>query len=335
VAVAFSLAEIALRVYQRDFAFTNYLGQEKSLFKSAYPTQFDRELGWIPEKGKHDENAWGTTVRILKDGIRSNGDRRPGGREGRAPILAVGDSFTFGDQVSDGETWPAALERRLGRTVLNGGVFGYGLDQTFMRLMRLAEIYKPGIVVFSLFPDDIKRCELSQRMGVQKPYFSVISNNLELRNTPVPRPRLLATGWLRDALAHSLLVHTVMMRVSPAYWIKGPDWQSTKAHANGLQVARLLLQRLDEVAARHNIDEVYVLVQYADKTPPQDFGMVDYVLAGLAPSVRVVDLREDLMELSNTDPDGYQRMFERHMTGYGNEFVARVLVEAMRDGVSR
>jgi hypothetical protein len=38
----------------------------------------------------------------------------------------VGDSFTFGDQVSADETWPACLEATLHRGVDNGGVFGYG-----------------------------------------------------------------------------------------------------------------------------------------------------------------------------------------------------------------
>ena len=48
-------------------------------------------------------------------------------------ILAVGDSFTFGDEVKDDETWPAHLQQLLGRRVLNAGVSGYGFDQIVLR----------------------------------------------------------------------------------------------------------------------------------------------------------------------------------------------------------
>ena len=55
-----------------------------------------------------------------------------------APILAVGDSFTFGDEVNDGQTWPAQLQLLTGRRVLNGGVSGYGFDQIVLRAEQLA-----------------------------------------------------------------------------------------------------------------------------------------------------------------------------------------------------
>jgi hypothetical protein len=64
----------------------------------------------------------GTTITILEDGIRSNG--RGEVRDATEPILAVGDSFTFGAQVSDWETWPAQLEKLTGGRVINGGVLG-------------------------------------------------------------------------------------------------------------------------------------------------------------------------------------------------------------------
>jgi len=41
---------------------------------------------------------------------------------GRCEIFALGDSFTFGWGVSDGDAWPDLLERRLGRCVYNLGV---------------------------------------------------------------------------------------------------------------------------------------------------------------------------------------------------------------------
>ena len=67
-------------------------------------------------------------------------------------ILILGDSFTFGDEVSDNETWPAVLEKIANKKVVNGGVFGYGIDQSFLRMKVLVAKYNPDIVIFSFIP---------------------------------------------------------------------------------------------------------------------------------------------------------------------------------------
>ena len=91
----------------------------------------DDRLGYVPRAGYA---APGLT--IDSDGLRPTGEQT-GPRQG-APILAVGDSFTFGDEVNDGQTWPAQLQHLTGRRVLNGGVSGYGFDQTVLRAEQLA-----------------------------------------------------------------------------------------------------------------------------------------------------------------------------------------------------
>ncbi|MGA0868116.1 MAG: hypothetical protein ACO3UM_04225, partial [Planctomycetota bacterium] len=72
--------------------------------RRGYPAMPDPELGYVPRPGAAtDDSRWGTTVSIDADGFRSNGQPRPA--RGRT-IVAVGDSFTFGDQVHDHESWP-------------------------------------------------------------------------------------------------------------------------------------------------------------------------------------------------------------------------------------
>ena len=93
-------------------------------------SRFDQLLGYVPREGFSGViNARGWTnarVTIRKDGFRSNGSEAS---PPLADVLGVGDSLTFGDQVSDNDTWPACLERKLGRSVDNGGMFGYGAAQ--------------------------------------------------------------------------------------------------------------------------------------------------------------------------------------------------------------
>lgn len=55
--------------------------------------------------------------------------------------MAVGDSFTYGEYVGDLDAWPAQLQRLTGRSGLNGGVSGYGLDQIVVRAERLMALH--------------------------------------------------------------------------------------------------------------------------------------------------------------------------------------------------
>src|SRR5580658_4271220 len=90
----------------------------------------DDLLGYVPRPGYHDFR-----LRIDSNGLRFTGEEH---HTNLPPILAVGDSYTFGEDVSDSETWPAYLQRLTGQRVLNGGVSGYGFDQIVMRAELLA-----------------------------------------------------------------------------------------------------------------------------------------------------------------------------------------------------
>ena len=322
--------EVVLRAAHREFGFKNFHGEHRNFLKSAYPAGYSAQLGWVPQAGWSGENVWGTTVTILDGEVRSNG---PAGlAHGERPLLTVGDSFTFGDQVSDHETWPAALERRLQSPVINGGVFGYGVDQIYLRADELCERYRPHVLIFSFFPDDVSRCEFSTRYGLSKPFYSPVDGgrSIVLDNVPVPQPTHATTaGRVREVLGYSLLAHVVMMRVAPDFWLRGNRWEMTRVHSNGIAVACRLLSFLPQLKDKHAIDQVVVLVQYAARTPSQDYLIVDNVLKCVDRSqVTVLDLREAL-EAARTRGD-LKALFDSHMTAAGNEFVARELESVLR-----
>src|SRR5262249_32472707 len=114
----------------------NFVADRIVLFGSAYPSQYDAELGWVPKAGvSSPSNSWAKRVTIDGQGLRRNGEEQ---RNGSAPpVLVVGDSFVFGDEVDDDATLSAHLERILGAPVVNAGVFGYGIDQSVLRAERL------------------------------------------------------------------------------------------------------------------------------------------------------------------------------------------------------
>src|SRR5262245_20860415 len=144
--------------------------------------KYDPQLGWVPKTGQLGK---GWTSHVDDAGLRSNG--RSVSPQGR-PILAVGDSYTFGDDVSDAETWETYLEEALNKPVLNAGVSAYGIDQAVLRAELLLDKCHPDIVLLSFISDDIDRAEFSYfSYGGWKPYFEFANGSITLRNVPVPQ----------------------------------------------------------------------------------------------------------------------------------------------------
>src|SRR5262249_26973643 len=110
----------------------------------------DPDVGYSPADGTFVVHAtgWNGARITIRHGLRVNPSFTP--TSGGDPILAVGGSFVFGDKVSDDETWPAILERRLNRRVVNGGVSGYGPVQAVLRAERLLKSQAYSLVILSI-----------------------------------------------------------------------------------------------------------------------------------------------------------------------------------------
>jgi hypothetical protein len=298
---------------------------------SRYPTAYDPLLGYAPRAGAGGtENVWHRTVTIDADGLRENGRARPLG----APILALGDSFTFGDEVDDADTWPAQLEVRLGRPVLNGGVFGYGLDQMVLRGERLLEgpARAAEVVVLSVLPEDVLRCEFSYRYA-WKPYFSLEGGRLTLHNVPAPQPHEGPPGeavW-RRALRHSFVADRAFRLLDPDGW-GIPD--SVRVHRDGGEVARRLIDRWIDVVGVDKRNALLVIQWSPQMVPAPIDGMVAQAREREIP---VLDLRGVLEPVVRAR--GIGAAFELHlepgasgvghMNAQGNRIAAEAIAAAI------
>lgn len=107
---------------------------------------------------------------------------------GKRRIVVLGDSFTFGEEVSDDETYSHDLESALRSTeVLNLGVQGYGHDQMLLYLREEGLKYHPDVVIVGFTYLDIYR-NLWTFFAYAKPKFRLVSDSLKLTNVPVPTP---------------------------------------------------------------------------------------------------------------------------------------------------
>jgi hypothetical protein len=78
-------------------------------------------------------------------------------------IVTVGDSFTEGSRVSDHETWPSLLDRRLNQSVYNLGISG-GRPDRYLSVFRTYGLdLKPKIAIFMIYEgNDFKRIRLKK-----------------------------------------------------------------------------------------------------------------------------------------------------------------------------
>lgn len=156
----------------------------------------DEVLGWTVGPSRSGKGGlYASSV----EGIRSArpGTSYAGGRPPRR-IALVGDSFSFGLEVGFEDSWGYRLQQSLGEgvQVLNFGVDGYGVDQSYLRYLKNVRAWRPDLVIFGFINHDLYRSmavyafvsfpEWGLPFG--KPRFILNGGKLELLNTPVLAP---------------------------------------------------------------------------------------------------------------------------------------------------
>ncbi len=148
-----------------------------------------RERGWALRPALRQVQAFaGGAVSSNSRGLRGVREHVSPKPAGVRRILAFGDSFTFGEDVGDADTFSARLGGLLpGVEVLNLGVRGYGHDQMLLYLREAAAGYEPDLVLLGYVTDDALR-NLSAFRDFAKPRFERAGTRLVLHGTPVPTP---------------------------------------------------------------------------------------------------------------------------------------------------
>jgi len=173
--------------------------------------KYSPSLGWsIKQNGRFDIHHSNSL------GIRSSREYTQKPPVNTLRISAFGDSFTHCDGVNNEETWEAILENDdPPLEVMNFGVWGYGLDQAYLRYLEDGLKYKPHVVFIGFMTENIFRhvnvfrpfyMRQNTAMPLTKPRFTINDNRLNLLPNPMhglegyaqflshPKPTLSALG---------------------------------------------------------------------------------------------------------------------------------------------
>ena len=178
----------------------------------------------------HPVRGWALRSNVEKGAIHTNAKGLRGQVEysyekplAKLRIAVLGDSFTFGDEVNDKETYPYYLGQILpGSEVLNFGVSGYGHDQMLLYLQEEVAKYHPDIVILGFVPMDMARNVL-EYMHYPKPRFGLANKELEVKNVPVP----LVSSILRQEV-YRLKILDLISALYTKYWMDKKQYINRK-----------------------------------------------------------------------------------------------------------
>ncbi len=247
------------------------MAERKALLNTYFPNEYDPVLGWVlkPNQSIDPDNP-AKSITTGEYGVRLS---EPGASPSlpQGAILAVGDSFTAGDEVGDRGAWPAILEGILGRRVINAADVGWGTDQIVLRTEELLPKLAPSTVILSVFQDfngDVDRAGLRVFWSVNKPYFTIEDGALVPHNIPVPQYRGAAeetSKWLLVPSYFYLLQFVVNRLGGWSNWWE--MYSFVPVNNDSVAVSCALLHRIQSELAARGTDFLLVM-QYTGSVNP-------------------------------------------------------------------
>lgn len=247
--------------------------------------QYHPILGWSGYPNYVETND-GIHIQTNSLGYR---DREPAGVvDGQTlRVLFLGDSFTWGDEVSVDERFTSLLESSCGAVcnrlppihAINKGIIGYGTAQSFLQYLLAREDDRSDVVVLGLFTGN----DLSDNAAVDSP--------------SGPRPRLIRCD-LKRARLHLCLEGVPVPAVIdwPEHRVIDPrgsiartfDWSGVVALASRRRAPRNVIEQWIAHGTQEALSGLpFPIVERTSEAAIEDrIGQVEAILGGLNRTIR-------------------------------------------------
>jgi hypothetical protein len=308
---------------------------------------FDPELGWVFRSD---------TKLISYTKFEADGARTDQATTGKRFAAAYGDSFTFGENVANDQSWPHFLSLTSNYGFRNYGVAGYGPDQALRRFERHLEAGKiPEVAVLGILSENIARA-----VNVYRHFYITTSGTLnfkpllsddgrewvypDMENLITPKDVLRAA---RHARASDYWARVNELRPRPGFphfltaldtahylMFRVKRWQDLWLEEFPVRKLNTIVKRFVRLSRENGVSPVILMIpmgldlQRNQRNEPATYGKFltnlrsDPTLAG---TVIVNPLDRDFdQEKFNLRP------FTGHASEYGNKLLAKSVASALK-----
>ena len=187
--VLFATGTIALVLLVVELAACGFFHTQRDNYTFYDPAQYAVDDGALPKLREYYDLELG-----WKKPFPSEFGERPREEAYAESMMATfGDSYTYGDEVDDDETWQTYLSRSTRKNVFNFGNNGYGTDQAYLRFREDYPEVRTPLVTLGLTVDNIKRVVNVYRkffysktgIPATKPRFMLEGGQLRLIENPI------------------------------------------------------------------------------------------------------------------------------------------------------
>jgi len=292
---------------------------------------FDPDLGWdIGEDG---------TRRVSRSKVETE---QPPLR-----ILFIGDSFVYGSEVSDMQTTSHYVTQLSTNTIVaNMGVPGFGIGQSYLKLIKKGLAWEPNIVVFGIHPPNYERTVMEFFSRPKPRFWASPSDGKLMIDAP---PLFSATPDFCQSLKElrkydfffAAFIKKVFYRLNPP------------AQANGVKeyfvkydpVIRKILKNTQELLTAKGIKFIVLQIphgtqfksdteqqRYLERYPiPQKLNTIlddiDVIHVDLKSEMMMRFDRQTIFDKFYTHPKGSKSA--GHLSPFGNQFAAEMVHEKL------
>jgi GDSL-like lipase/acylhydrolase family protein len=233
-------------------------------------------------------------------------------------IVVLGDSYTFGAGVNDGDEYPAVMERKLAgkAKVINLGVGGWGLTQEIRRYYELGTLYQPVTVVLQFSANDLiddLKCPVTEVVGDRFVFHDTHEPLFRLKN-------ILSRSMLQKSQIYNLFRDSVYRLFEARIVKKNRIQQHGSSSDEAIYVG--LLERFVKDLGSSGVRVVFITVNDQLREFPMVHGAVNRLAAGgLLEFHDAVEWLE--REASEPSPEGH--LWGRRAHGVIGEKLAGIL----------
>lgn len=285
--------------------------------------EHDPTRGWRLRENLNGTPPFPSDVTSTPDGRRTVPGAPTTPSASTHDVMMFGDSFTFGEEVSDDEAYPSILSKNAPELrVMNFGVHGYGHDQMLLYLKEIIGDHTPRIVTLGFYRGDVERNTRTFR-DYAKPRFVLTRSSppaLRLTNVPVPSPEDLSRHSF-TASRFGFLLSLVMERLQRAINPTAGEDEANKLTAE-------ILNEFASVVRRHGALPIFVyLPDRRELRHPRLSAIPLFNAICERAAATCVDTTPQFSSVKNR-----ALLFSRngHYSRAGNELVATAILKTLR-----